>query len=351
MMASAIDPSSARQVSDALLLYVRGRLAEPAITFAESPEPLGRSTSSFIYSFRLLGAPAGEWSAPLVLRLLPDSEAGPGLDREAAIQAYVIEHGYSALTPLALEVSANNALGLPFTIAPRIAGGTLLDVVRRRPLSALRVIQSMADAQVALHRIPTGSCPLPYEAPLAERRIADWHQRMAPGDTDELRPALAWLEAHVSRVRDETPAICHNDFHPMNILAGPDKRLVVIDWSEAAVGDRHHDVARTTALLWFAPLLASGRAERALLLGVRGFLRRRFIAAYRRRLPVDPVRFHYWEAAHAFNGWLQLIELDRRGPDTPELQLEFVQQMRSPRVIADLRRYFWRCTRQLTAHR
>ncbi len=348
-MVAELDPASARHVSPALLDYLRALLGEPAVGYAARPEPLGRSTSSFIYSFQLTKAPSGEWSDPLVLRLLPDIDAGPVIERETAIQNYVIGHGFPALAPVGLETSGDNALGLPFTITARIPGGTVLDAVRRRPLSALGLIRTMADAQAALHRIPVDSCPLPYEAPLIERRISDWQQRIAPEDPEEMHRALAWFAKHSSWARDEAPAICHNDFHPMNVLAGPRERLTVIDWSEAALGDRHSDVARTAALLWFAPLVASSRAERTLLLAVRGLFRGRHISAYRRRLSIDASRLRFWEAAHAFNGWLQLIELDRRGPDAPELQLELVQEMRAPRVVASLRKYLRSCMDQVPA--
>ncbi len=53
----------------------------------------------------------------------------------------------------------------------------------------------------------------------------------------------------------------------------------------------------------------------------------------------------YWEAAHAFNGWLQLVELQARGPAAPELQLEMVQQF-TPGLVDEVRRHFWRSTQR-----
>jgi aminoglycoside phosphotransferase (APT) family kinase protein len=103
----------------------------------------------------------------------------------------------------------------------------------------------MGEAHVALHRLPVEGCPLSYDAPLIDRRIEDWHERLRSADGPELRRALAWLEGAAARVRDEEPAICHNDFHPLNLLVEGDGRLIVIDWTDAALGDRHNDVART----------------------------------------------------------------------------------------------------------
>jgi len=344
-MRVAIDASNAAEVATPLLGDLRKRLGSPELAYAETPQSLGRGTSSFIYSFRLTGTATDAWTVPLVVRILLAANWGPTLVREDAIQRFVAAHGYPALVPLALEAEGDGVLGLPFMVVPRVMGGTMLAAVGRNPLAVPRLLGAMADAHAALHRIPIDHCPLPYDAPLVERRIEDWRQRLRFDGADELRRGLAWLEESAGLVRHEEPVICHNDFHPMNILSGEGGRLTIIDWSEAALGDRHHDVARTAALFWFAQLAATSAAERLLLLTVRGFLRGRYLAAYRRQLPLDATRMRYWEAAHAFNGWLQLVELRHRGPAAPELSLEMVQQF-TPRIAEELRRYFWRCTKR-----
>ena len=152
-------------------------------------------------------------------------------------------------------------------------------------------------------------------------------------------------EEHAGRVRREEPAICHHDFHPLNVLVDGRNQLFVIDWSDAVVGDRNSDVARTAVLFLFARLGANSAAERLVLRVAGGLFRGRYLALYRRQLPIDDGRMHYWEAAHAFNGWLQLVELRARGPAAPELQLEMVQQF-TPALIDEVRRHFWRCTRR-----
>ena len=343
---TAIDPSREQDVASALLAYLRRRLGAPALTYAEPPRPLGRGTSSFIYAFRLAGTPdEGEWARSLVLRLVWGDGAGAVLEREAAIQRYVGEHGGATLDLLALEPSRESELGLPFTVAERIMGGTLLDAAKRAPLSIPRLVAAMADAHVALHRIPVECSPLPYDAPLVDRRIEDWRRRLGVDGPDELLRGLGWLEEHAGRVRHEEPAICHHDFHPLNVLVGDGNRLVVIDWSDAVIGDRNSDVARTAMLLLFARLGASSAAERLALRVVGTVFRARYLARYRRQLPIDDGRMRYWEAAHAFNGWLQLVELRARGAAAPQLQLEMVQQF-TPGLVDEVRRHFWRSTQR-----
>lgn len=343
MTTATLDPANASAVGDALIAHLRERLGSDTLAFAEAPAPLGRGFASFIYAFRLDGAGLKDaWRAPLVLRVLPDLAAGPVLDREEAVQRFVGERGYPVLSPLVTEATGA-ALGLPFMIVPRAMGGTMLDRVGRNPLSVPRLLAAMGEVHVALHRVAVDGCPLPYEAPLVDRRIADWHARIDSAGSDELRRGLAWLEDQAPRVRHEEPAICHNDFHPLNLLIGDDGRLIVIDWSDAAIGDRHADVARTVTLLWFAQIAATSVIERLALRAARGYMRQRYLAAYQRQLPVDPVRLRYWEAASAFNAWLQLVELQVRGEDAPEAQLEMVQRLKEGTLLDQVRHHFWSC--------
>lgn len=86
--------------------------------------------------------------------------------------------------------------------------------------------------------------------------------------------------------------------------------LTVIDWSDATVGDRACDVARTVTLLSFAYIAASSAPERFILRAARGYLRSRYLAPYQRDFPLDPVRFAWWKAAQGITGWVQLLELE-----------------------------------------
>lgn len=51
--------------------------------------------------------------------------------------------------------------------------------------------------------------------------------------------------------------LCHNDFHPGNILYGK-RGMTAIDWSDATCGDPLADVARTVQMFDYGPTAASG---------------------------------------------------------------------------------------------
>ncbi len=100
------------------------------------------------------------------------------------------------------------------------------------------------------------------------RTLAALHRRLAEVPAPDPRPVAA--------LDDEPPAdgIVHLDLHPGNIIlaeSGP----VVIDWSNALVGDRAFDLATTWVLL-ATGVPDGGRVERA----AAAVLRRRLLRAF-----------------------------------------------------------------------
>jgi len=52
--------------------------------------------------------------------------------------------------------------------------------------------------------------------------------------------------------------LCHNDFHPGNILYNDKNEMIAIDWSDASCSDPFADVARTVQMFDYGPSAASG---------------------------------------------------------------------------------------------
>ena len=63
------------------------------------------------------------------------------------------------------------------------------------------------------------------------------------------------------KLMEKTPEgtkLCHNDFHPGNILYNEKQEMIAIDWSDASCSDPLADVARTVQMLDYGPSAASG---------------------------------------------------------------------------------------------
>jgi aminoglycoside phosphotransferase (APT) family kinase protein len=83
----------------------------------------------------------------------------------------------------------------------------------------------------------------------------------------------------------------------------------VLDWTDAGLGDRHGDVARTTLLLEVAAIVATGRAERSALRVAGPWMARRYLREYRRHALLDPDRLALWTPVHLLHGWSQVVGL------------------------------------------
>lgn len=336
-----IDPSDDAQVASALLGYATHALQLGTLTFTEAPAKIGRGFDTYIYAFLLAGNGLPQsWAGPLVLRLYPSAMQADKAEREGVAQRFAAERGFPAVQPLALERNAET-FGLPVMVMPRASGVPMLERIGVNPLAIVRQFRAMAELHIALHRLPVDGCPLPSDTPLVERRLALLREQIDHARSAELEEPYRWLEANTLMVIHEEPSLCHGDFHPLNILVADDGQLTVLDWSDAAVGDRHYDVGRTLALFHFAWIAAQSRVERVALRQARGFLAWAYRRPYARQLPLDSERLRYWAAFHALQGWTQLEELSDVGRAREVGVREDSIQRLPPELIPELKRFFW----------
>jgi aminoglycoside phosphotransferase (APT) family kinase protein len=122
-------------------------------------------------------------------------------------------------------------------------------------------------------------------------------------DISGISAAFAWLEAEQGRVAGGEIAVTHNDFHPLNLLIDGNGDLSLVDWSEAALGDRNRDVARTLGIFMMAPHLTAG-VESVLLRILRPYI----LHSYRRSPAccLDESRIRYWQAYFAVQAIAQV---------------------------------------------
>lgn len=345
---SAIDISASDEVGQALLVYLAKRLSAPALRFAELPEQITHGWETYIYTFRLAGdgldAP---WKTPLILRVYPRADSGPQAELETSIQQFVHENGYPAPMPLAVETDVG-ALGHPFMVMERVAGEPMLDMIAGHPNAVIALARKMADAHVLLHRLPVDGCRLPSEGTLVERRLmnlgraADGFGGSLPAD---LQKGLQWLNEHKGGVIPEEVSVCHQDFHPLNLIVDEAGALSVIDWSGAALGDRHADIASTLVLLRAPPIAPPGGWLERLMIRFGGpLLAWLYLRRYRSQLPIDSDRLRFWEVLNVFAWWSALAASEVADPAAVGLKSDMNERLRGGQ-LERMRDYFWRLAR------
>jgi aminoglycoside phosphotransferase (APT) family kinase protein len=293
------------EVVGALRAWLVERHGGP-VELAEPVEHRGEGFDSTVSFVRLRGpALPVEWTEPLVLRVKADAGREDEARAEAAVQEWLAGRGYPA--PRVLHVwGPGELVGLPVQAMERAPGELVLDRVRAAPWRAPREVTALARAHVALHQLPVEG--FPSDEHVLDARLGLTRRMVASGGLPQLAGPLERVEALAGRLRAAPESICHGDFHPLNVLSDGG-RLTVVDWTDAGVGDRHADVARTLALFDLARIAAGGRVERAALTVAGPLLGRLYRRGYQRRLPIDPARIELWLPVQVLHGWAQALAL------------------------------------------
>jgi aminoglycoside phosphotransferase (APT) family kinase protein len=289
-------------VADALVDALARRYGAP-VELAAPVTSSGDGFDSDIYFVQLAGPslPA-PWRAPLVLRVKGSVEQVAIAHREAAIQDWLTERGYPTPRVLAL-FEPGELVDTPAQVMERAPGVTMLHDIQRAPWRARRRIAELAALHGRLHAMDPDGFPVGDD--LLDRRLQLVRRTADELDDPVLRDALRRVDGIADRLRDAPGAVCHGDFHPMNVIvSGP--RAVAIDWTDAGVGDRHGDVARTLLLFDIAAVAASNAVERLALRAVGPTLGRWYRRSYAAGAPLDEARIALWTPVHLLHGWSQV---------------------------------------------
>ena len=297
------DEAPASDPGGVLVAWLRDRFG-PDVELEAPAETSGDGFDSEIHFLSLTGSDVPEgWRGPLVLRIKPDVDRFDIAVREMAIQNWCVATGLPV--PRVLEVLEPGApFDRPAQVMERAPGVMLLDTLLSSPWRFRSLMGQLAALHAQVHRVdPDG---FPPGDDLLDRRLALTRATAEQLDHEPLRRALADVEVISPRLRGGPQTVCHGDFHPLNVLVGP-AGLQLIDWTDAGVGDRHGDVARTLLLFSVAWLAAGSRAERVALRAVGPMLGRAYRRAYRRQLDLDEERVALWKPVHLLHGWSQAV--------------------------------------------
>lgn len=186
------------------------------------------------------GADAQIWRVDLgddrfALRLLQPEQAG-----QAAREAAALRAAAAAGVPVPPLHAAGDWHGRPALLLGWCPGRTLADELRARPQDAQALGREFGRVQAAIHAAPPPT-DLAHPVPWLE-----W------GDPN---PAL---RARLAAAAPSSPVLLHLDYHPLNVLVDGGRIGGVLDWANARLGDPRADLARTAAILRFAPVPATG---------------------------------------------------------------------------------------------
>jgi Ser/Thr protein kinase RdoA (MazF antagonist) len=151
---------------------------------------------------------------------------------------------------VAMAVAAEHGLPVPAVMAlrqrdgrwgiemSRAEGQPLARIGPAGPSLADGALAAMVRLQVAMHGVRDARLP-----PL-KPRLADRIGRAPDLSAARRAELLARLEA-----LPDGQALCHGDFHPLNLIGAEDGRVTIIDWADATTGPAAADACRSYLIL------------------------------------------------------------------------------------------------------
>lgn len=171
-----------------------------------------------------------------------------------------------------------------------IEGTSLFHKMFEPEADLAQLATDFARLHYAIHKCK--NIPLESDKTRLERHIAH---------SDELEPYIA---DKVLRLLDSLPEgdfLCHNDFHPDNIIVS-EKGLYVIDWCDSSCGNPLADVARTSLVFDCIALPEDVPQDMRIAINTaRKYFGMLYEAAYANLFGVDTLPIKQWkvvEAAH-----------------------------------------------------
>jgi len=249
------------------------------------------------------------------------------LERECRIQAWVSEHGYSAPRLLEL-IPPGELFESPVQVMQRVAGTRMDEAGAATPSLIPGLLGRAAGTQAALHRLPAPDWARGPEWAMGDQRLLLTRWVVERDPHGPVADALARTERIVPLLAVPDPVICHGDFHTRNLLVDGDT-VWVIDWTDAGVGDRHGDIARSDWLLRYGSVLTGGTVHPA-----DFAIADQYLESYRRELPIDEGRLRLWLPLQNLHAWAMEVagQMGLLGPGDPD---------RDPRIAAWAKEQFW----------
>ncbi len=231
------------------------------------------------------------WKETEVLKLFREGFPKDGAEQEFRINREIEKYGI----PMPRVIDMLEYEGRPAIIYERITGTSLLDLISRHPLRAVRYTKHMAKLQYEFHQVKAEALPS------AKSELVRKIQR-----TKELPEKIK--ERILLRLEQlpEGEALYHGDYHPGNIMVASG-RYVILDWMLGAGACPCADVARTLMLLKDAALPDTmPKAVKSLIRRMRNHLAGSYLKEYCRlsgrdadeirawRLPIIAARLTEW---------------------------------------------------------
>jgi aminoglycoside phosphotransferase (APT) family kinase protein len=305
-------------IAKRLLDYLARTFACPDAMYLAGPVRIQGGFDAAIFGFTLARVPP-PLVGPLILRLGRPEADPTRMQLETVVQNTLAEMGFPAPRVMATE-SDPGILGGPFMVMTRLSGQNLahgiegfgagtslvgrLQLLCDLPAIFARITSQWVDMQIRLHQLPAEpllravtAAGIDMGAITFEGQLARLRTIVERTALTGLNPGLGWLDNRRPPQPQKT-AICHGDFHPLNILADRNQATGVIDWANAVIAEPAMDVGSAIANISAVPL-GLPWTLRVVARAVIDASLRRYERAYRSLRPLDDQAVRYYAVFRA----------------------------------------------------
>lgn len=300
-------------VGSQLLAALRQRTGVTELEYEEIPQRITGGMETLTYGFSL-SAPPENLSGKLILRLFGKPGDVNQSRREAAFQNSLADLGYPV--PRVKGSFESGIDDRPFNIMERIPGAPMMDQADLEPANVERIVGWFASIHARLHKAPSApvikavaEAGFPQEQFSLDGRLKFMAHYFEGDMFSGLRPGFEWLVANKPE-EQETPAVCHGDFHPGNIMVDGEKVTGVIDWPGAAFADPEFDVGTTLVLI-----RVGGAQLEPEMLPVFHQIADLYLHRYKQDSPLSMEKVNYYEALRSFRAFTRSTALLTHGVD------------------------------------
>ncbi|MBD3172702.1 phosphotransferase [Candidatus Bathyarchaeota archaeon] len=184
----------------------------------------------------------------LVLRVFSGDQADEKVVKEYNLMRKLGEVGYPVPSVYHLDASAE-VIGKPFIIMERVIGETLEASYHKGSKEEMeeeitRLIRLLVD----LHKLDISQfSKLPNLSIITIENLVGKFDVISKAHAPWLSPVIDWLRKNKPMTSDNY-ALCHNDYHGLNVILDKDDNPYVIDWGAAGICDPRFDLAWTILL-------------------------------------------------------------------------------------------------------
>lgn len=321
------DENNTDQIAGKLITYLRAVYNDFTLAYDLPLTQLKGGIETATYQFQLKGAQK-ELNQLLVLRLYPEYRGSDDAYWHSCVQNTLAKMGYPVARTYKV-CTDKTILDGAFYIMEFLPGQPLWT----GPLKAIP--EMLGKAHADLHKID----PEPLIKSLNEQGFDQNRYKFRKDFFDALAIAAQGTEFPWARaildwlIKNRPPeperlAICHGDFHPLNILIKDGKVTGVLDW-HLFIADPVLDIANTIKLITMAKHLSGSGAESV---DWETFLRK-YLDAYRAQLPLDLTNMDYYRVVQNLVFLYDGINMQAlRHPLLLQESIEFIHKVTGIRI-------------------